>query len=128
MYEPHHGPLPNSYFLMSIFGVMFGLVLFKVTPAWAFVILLFSVIMFVSSFYSASRAPLATTHDDELALHQKHTDAKYPATDLHHGMIKKGRYVGRHKKRLVKAHFFEVDQLSAAMKASVKKKPAKKRR
>ncbi len=116
MYSPHHGPLPDSYFLMSIFGFMFGLVLFSTTPSWGFLLILFSIIMFISSFYSAVRAPLVSTHDEEIALHQKRDETRYPDTHLHHGHVKSKRYLSHHKKRLVRAHVDDENKKAVSVK------------
>ncbi|MBN1275576.1 hypothetical protein JXA12_04780 [Candidatus Woesearchaeota archaeon] len=103
-FKPHHAPLSNTYVLLSIFGMLLAYVIWPLSQTWGFLLLLCSIIMFVSSYISAMRAPLMNDDEIELAIHEKYRGRRYPDTDLHHGHIpgRKKYAHSRHKKILVK--------------------------
>lgn len=134
--KAQHGPLSNIYVLLSMLGMIIGLSLWSLTPEWGFLFLLMSILVFIATFISAVRSPLPTDHDIELAIHEKYHGRRYPDTDLHAGLVKKGhkKYIAKHKKHLVKWHLHTVDSEQdagkqkkvVAKKKSVKKVAAKK--
>jgi hypothetical protein len=103
MYKPHHGPMSNNWVLVSFFGIIIAVSIWKLSSGWAFLLILFSIIFFLASYISAIRAPLDSDADIELAVHERYSGKKYPKTDLHHGMIPKTKKIvhTRHKKKLV---------------------------
>jgi hypothetical protein len=125
-----HGPLGNSWFLVSIFGLLLAFSIWKLTPEWAFLIMLFSVIIFLSSFISAVRAPLLSDDEIEIAVHEKYHGRRYPDTDLHEGHLPKKKKLvhSRHKKKLVQLVTEDLAKPAkkAAKKAAPKKKVTKK--
>ena len=125
MNEAHHGPLGNGYVLLSLLGFLLGFAIWSLSESWGFLLILISLITFIASFISATRAPLLSDEEMELAIHEKYAGNRYPDTGLHHGMIKKGKYMhSRHKKKLVELH---VAEESAKNKQATKKKSAKKK-
>lgn len=124
MNTTHHGPLGNGYVLLSLLGFLIGFAIWNLSPSWGFLLILVSLIAFIASFISATRAPLLSDEEMELAIHEKYTGNRYPDTNLHHSHIKKGKYMhSRHKKKLVELHV----EASKPKKRSAKKKAATKR-
>ncbi len=104
--KAQHGPLSNIYVLLSLLGILIGISLWSLTPEWGFLFLLMSILVFIATFVSAVRSPLPTDHDIELAIHERYRGGRYPDTNLHSGLVKKGHktYISKHKKHLVKWH------------------------
>lgn len=127
MYKPHHSVMSNNWVLISFLGIIIALSIWKLTPAWGFLLVLFSIILFLGSYISAIRAPLMSDEEIELAVHEKYHGRKYPDTDLHHGHITKHKPIvhTRHKKHLIKAHL-EEEEAAAKRRKPAKRAPAKK--
>ena len=130
MYKPHHGPLDNSWVLISFLAIIIAVSIWKLSPSWGFLLVLFGVIVFFSSYISAVRAPLMSDEEIELAIHEKYHGRRYPDTDLHDGHLPKHKkYVhSRHKKKLVELHLEEqaAKRNAAKRKSTSKKSSAKK--
>lgn len=129
MYKPHQ-VMSNNWVLISFLGIIIALSIWKLTPAWGFLLVLFSIIVFLGSYISAIRAPLMSDEEIELAVHEKYYDRKYPDTDLHHGHITKHKPMvhTRHKKKLIAMHLDDLvkSKRKPAKKKAVKKVPVKK--
>lgn len=126
--EPQHAPLSNAYILISFLGIVIGISLWAITPEWGFLFLLLSILLFVATFVSAVRAPLPTDFDIELAVHEKYGTGRYPDTNIHAGLVKKGekKYISKHKKHLVNWHVSTQEAEAATKRKPIAKKVFKK--
>lgn len=132
----YHGPLPQSYMLISILGLLFGLYIIRTMPKLGFLMIFSSILIFIASVVTAVRSPLPTDLDIELAVHERYKKSgRYPDTEVHVGHVKKGekKYLAKHRKQLMKlSQLADEDRperkiVKKVTKKSVKKTPAKKK-